>query len=97
MLARSSYSACRRTLISAQTSPLAAGPTIKDHVNLFDDLQQISAHFILFNTISNFLLTGTEKTSYYAPYASMPDSHTFVSYFLVFQMSAIPRVFGLQL
>ena len=27
----------------------------------------------------------------------MPDYHTFVSYFRVFQMSAIPRVFGLQL
>ena len=27
----------------------------------------------------------------------MPDCHTFVSYFRVLQMSAIPRVFGLQL
>ena len=27
----------------------------------------------------------------------MPDCHTFVSYFRVFQMSAIPRVFGQQL
>ena len=31
------------------------------------------------------------------PYANIPDCHTFVSYFRVFQMSAIPRVFGLQL